>query len=787
MVREETNSRKWVFILVFLGAILLYFDSTMMAQTRRALLVGINKYEPEEPIKKPLCRKVEGVSNLLGSINDVEAMKGVLISRFYFKAQNIHVLKDEEATRQNILSGIETHLVKEAASGDVCVFYFAGHGSRMKNSKSSEPDKKDETLVPFDWYRVDQDIRDKELKKLFNRILDKKAKLTVIIDACHSGSISRGLPAPMRTRSMLESTCDAAEPPDREPEPAIRGALILSAARDFQRAYEMKAGDGNYYGVFTWALLKVLRSVPKDEPVNSIFLRVNALIKSEGMRPRIEISLHDPNLELLSELREQPLFGKTPGKDRGIVMAAAKVQGKRIRLLAGYAAGIREACELNKIPEGKKDGEEPKESPVRVRVEKVYGLNLCRAVIIQGDAGEIKVGDLFEIERWVASQEARLRVFLSKSNLSHKTLLDLSRVAEALRNPSQIRWVDDPTGATPTHIMSWKESQWWLQTRDGKTIKLGKSPGTDTILKSIMSCYPAGHEKPLFFLHLPLSSEIQKIMAPEIECYKDSIEIMPSSRDAHYILVGRHSGKNTEYAWAMPNMIREEGEGFAMPLRTRWITVGRDELSRLKAVNDLCKNLLQLVKIRAWLQLSSPPDRGHFPYRLALKNAKTGKTKTSGPLMEGETCGLVLRAYKEKPVKKIHGSYVYVFSIDSYGKGTLLFPPRHRRNSENYFPASDEFQTEIQLGDKELFKIGKPFGIDTYFLLTTEEAITNLEVLDFKGVRREPYQVKQYTPLERLLYGLDLGDRGRPLVTHMNWSIEWLPLLSKPYLNKTVY
>ncbi|NIM15428.1 MAG: hypothetical protein GTO45_25920, partial [Candidatus Aminicenantes bacterium] len=68
-----------------------------------------------------------------------------------------------------------------------------------------------------------------------------------------------------------------------------------------------------------------------------------------------------------------------------------------------------------------------------------------------------------------------------------------------------------------------------------------------------------------------------------------------------------------------------------------WIAVGNDELAKLRAVNDLRKNLLRLVKIRAWMQLSSPTDRGDFPYRLALKNSKTGEVKTRGPLMEGES------------------------------------------------------------------------------------------------------------------------------------------------------
>jgi hypothetical protein len=764
---KKLKAWKWIFALIFIPVIL--FHSTMNAQARRAFLVGINNYEPEEPIKKPLCRKKW--KNLHGCINDVEAVKGVLISRFYFKKEDIHMLKNKEATRDNILSGIETHLIKEAAPGDVCVFYYAGHGSRVQNSKSEEPDKKDETLVPVDWYRGVGDIRDKELKKLFNRIIDKNANLTVIVDACHSGSISRGIPVPLRCRVLPENTCDAADPPDKAKGPAERGALIISASRDFQRAAEIEDENGVCCGLFTWALIKVLRSVPFDEPIGNIFLRVDALMASEGIKHRI--TLNAPTLEALSELRNRPLFGPIPGKDVGIAAAVVKVNVQGITFQAGLAAGIRENCELKKITT-KKD-----EPEVRVRVTEVYGLNFCLAELINGDAGEISVGDLFEIDRWVAPREARMKVWIPGSKLSHERLLRISREIATLKNSNHIEWVEDPTEIDPTHIMSWYGSSWRIVTGDGKVTELGKRPGAGTILEKIMGSQLIGSKKPRFFLHLPLSSRMQKIIASEINHYNESIESLTSSHGAQYILGGRLSREGIEYAWVLPNMIREEGEDFVMPIRTEWIAVGNDELANLRAVNGLCKNLLRLVKIRAWMQLSSPADKGDFPYNLALKNAATGEIKTRGPLMAGEKYGLVLRAYKEKPGKEIYGRYVYVFSIDSHGKGQLWFPLRHPWNSENHFPATDEFQAEIQLGGKEMFEIFKPFGVDTLFLLTTEEPITNTEVLDFKGVRREPPMGK-YTPLERLLYGLDSGCRGRPPVTHINWSIQRLPLLSKP-------
>ncbi|NIM15429.1 MAG: hypothetical protein GTO45_25925, partial [Candidatus Aminicenantes bacterium] len=554
---KKRKAGKWIFVSIFIPVIL--FISTINAQTRRAFLVGINNYEPKEPIKKTLCRKKW--KNLHGCINDVEAMKGVLISRFYFEKEDIHVLKNKEATRNNILSGIETHLIKEAAPGDVCVFYFAGHGSRVKNSKSKEPDKKDETLVPADWYRGVGDIRDKELKRLFNRVMDKKANLTVIVDACHSGSISRGIPVPFHYRVLPENTCDAADPPDKAKEPAERGALIISASRDFQRAAEIEDENGVCYGLFTWALIKIIRSVPHDEPVGNILLRVNALMESEGIRHKVK--LNEPILE--AKLRNRPLFGSRPGKDVGIAAAVVKVGVKGITFQAGLAAGIRKNCELKKI-RTKED-----EPVVRVRVTEVYGLNFCLAEVIHGDAGEISVGDLFEIDRWVAPREARMKIWIPGSSLSHERLLSISREITTLKNSNLIEWVEDPTEMDPTHIMSCYGSSWRIVTRDGKVTKLGKKPKAEAILEKIMSGRPVGSKKPRFFLHLPLSSRMQKIIASEINHYSDSTEILTSSQGAQYILVGRLSGKSIEYAWVLPNIsrlvfcLRRPGGSFVKP------------------------------------------------------------------------------------------------------------------------------------------------------------------------------------------------------------------------------
>jgi len=752
---------------------LFFLTSAINAQTHRALLVGINNYEPKQAIKSP-CR--DAWLNLKGCINDVDAMEAILSSsKFGFNPGNIHVLKNEEATRERILTDIKKHLVDEAAPGDICLFYYAGHGSQVKNSKSDEPDKMDETLVPSDWY-INGDIRDKELKKLYNRVLDKKALLTVIVDACHSGAISRGIPFHIRSRSLPPNKCDAAEPPDNETSPAERGALIFSAAQDFQAAVETKENN-LYHGLFSWALFKVLMSTPMDEPAQNILVKVKAMMQSEGIA-------QEPNIEGISNNDNRSIFGIQTNRYSGSLRVAVSRKSRQvIELQGGVVLGLRNGCELKKV-DTKTDA-----SPIRLLVTAEHGLTRCSARVIRGELEKINVGDLFELDKWVAPPNSSLDVQIPFSRYNYNELLEIARNMSKLKDSTRIDWIEDPTTGNPTHILSYMQPDWVLSIHNGKdyqVVKLGKKPQHDLILKEIFKNHANREMKPRVFLQLPMSVELERTTRLEMEDYSHCIRVNSSEEGIgfHYILVGRYVGDCIEYAWVLPNMTQGTGENFALPVRTAWIPLLEKGNVFQPASEELTDKAKQLVKIRAWHQLTSPDDNRCFPYRLALKNADTGNLTSRGPLIQDETFGLVLRLDEArlKTIEKIEKRYVYVFSIDSDGKGTLLFPRVVRGNVENYFPTTSSPENappvEIKLGSSKLFTPSEPFGMDTFILLTTTDAIAHPWVLEFKGVRAPEY-LAELSPLESLLYDMDIlsrDNRRRSMPT--NWSIQCLPVLS---------
>ena len=109
-----------------------------MANTLYALFVGINDYPPE-------------VGRLAGCLNDVDHLHAYLTDSFGKAGLAVEVLKDGDATRENIIEQFRSHLGK-AREGDVALFQYCGHGARWASAREFRefyPDGKDEGLVCY--------------------------------------------------------------------------------------------------------------------------------------------------------------------------------------------------------------------------------------------------------------------------------------------------------------------------------------------------------------------------------------------------------------------------------------------------------------------------------------------------------------------------------------------------------------------------------------------------------------------------------------------------------------
>lgn len=700
------------------------------APHRRALLIGINDYTASTLAAHPQSAPAPGRDwpNLAGAVNDVNTLRDMLIALYGFDRNDIVTLTDQAATREAILGTIEQRLVNAAAKDDVILVYFAGHGSQDRNSLSEERDKLDESLVPADSRIGAADIRDKELRMLFNRILDRGARLTVILDNCHSSSGARGLGTGARPRGVKPDLRDVADGVT-VPRPESRGALVLAATQDVDAAWETRDAEGKFHGVFSWAWMRSMRDSASGEPAMETFLRAQA-------RMRAETPYQQPTIAGTVDTRMAPFLGtRSDRRDDRIVVAVQKVRADgTIIVQGGWANGISAGSEL-------------RASAARLTVTALRGVTECEARLQSGTMPQ--TGALLEVTAWAPPPVRPLRIWAPRSPHTLKDIATLARSLSSEAANHGVRWITDPIDVTPTHLLRWSGSEWELL-GEGATEHLGQN----TAAIAAMARLSPGST---LFVQFPAPAALVDHIAAE------GVEQAASPEVADYVLTGRFTGHHLSYAWVRPSVKRSDRRNTGLPLRTAWISERKNNSRLRDTAPTLHAALLTLRRIHGWQLIESPPS-DRFPYQLAARRARDGMLVTAGGSIIGsEKYEPVLRVLSQPLPAHIPKRYVYAFVVDSNGKSTLLFPPSSAGSVENHFqPAATE--TEIPLGGPSAFTASPPYGVDTYFLLTTEEPLPNPTILEWDGVRAPG----ALTPLEQLLLQ---PTRAIEVAVPVKWSI----------------
>lgn len=282
-----------------------------MGRSLYALLVGINDYAPE-------------VGRLTGCVNDVDHFQDYLNQNFPKTELRIEVLKDSDATRDNIIKQFREHLGK-AKKNDVVVFQYCGHGARWSSAsafKEFYPDGKDEGLVCYDSRRENgnypYDLADKELAVLLQEVARNDPHLAVILDCCHSGSATRS--ADDFTQLKARQTHEVSE--ERPLDSYLDGYytklkkagsplfiptskhILLAACDRTQKAWEGK----DHSGVFTSTFLEVLNKAGSNISYADLFIRSRAVVRKRAYN-------QDPQFEAIENFNAWSGFlGSDPGQ-----------------------------------------------------------------------------------------------------------------------------------------------------------------------------------------------------------------------------------------------------------------------------------------------------------------------------------------------------------------------------------------------------------------------------------------------------------------------------------------
>lgn len=742
-----------------LAALLILWMGQAQGEVRRALLVGIDEYmQPGgQPVPQVTNRGVRGtpsrksLDKLAGAHRDAEALKQLLVERFGFEEHNVILLpdKDRPATADNILATLQTHLIDSGAPGDISLFYFAGHGSRIRNRAAGNPnpDGLDSTIVPADALLGVPDIRSKELARIYAQAPKKGVMLTVIQDSCYSGGSARGPVAARRVRSQPPDTGIWVEETLEGPLPEDLGVLMLFASQDYELAAELDATDlGGPHGAFTWALLHTLASTPVNERVDRIFQRVRALMQSR-------VGGQEPVILAKQSRNERGLFGQLSDSGNSVTVAVRRVTGSAIKLNGGLAMSLHEGCELRRVMPGK--------APVKIRIARVTGVSTSDALIV-GNNGDIRAGDLFELDKWVVPDRELLRVYVGRP-APHAELRTVANVVRDLRKSRAVKLVEDPTEQPPTHVLTWDgvRSKWRLteNRRAASPVWLDRlSP--ETVARQALTSGAS------LYLLVPPSVALSRALE-----LGPAIAVADSLDDADYALLGRFSVDQAriEYAWATPELAGYLAA--ARPLRSDWVAA--DARQTGKSLADAAQGL---ARVSGWLRLQSPASSA-WPYELVLKNAQTGRLLTTNQATGGERYKFMLRRLAGAQDAALPRR-IYIFVVDSFGKTTLVFGDNLRNEFPRLGVADGAELIPVTARDADV-EIDGPYGADNYYLLATSTPIDNPQaVFNSTGVRTRDSEPSD--PLGRFLRNSAVGTRGKVEGVPLNWSLQRLTLISRP-------
>lgn len=257
-------------------------------------------------------------------MRDVERIHDLLTTRFHFQNSDIVVLTDEPTniegvtshwpTKRNILFYLDW-LVSHRRPGDSLWFSFSGHGSQIPDHDWDEQDGLDEVLHPEDYHENGSIVDD----QLYNDVVCKVppgCRLTVLIDACHSGTaldlpynhnehsppLGKPIARPgVRTPQSVARHLRAGHPraalssafthPGERPLPGDSSGLVLlfSSCMDDQQAADSAQATGFTMGAMTWAFTEAVRDVipPGGAPVigvRSSYREIHNIIRAKLRR-----------------------------------------------------------------------------------------------------------------------------------------------------------------------------------------------------------------------------------------------------------------------------------------------------------------------------------------------------------------------------------------------------------------------------------------------------------------------------------------------------------------------
>lgn len=277
--------------------LVVFFAGFVHAQQKRALIITIGDY-PD----------IKDAWSDLHSANDARLLEATLVTTGFDK-NNITHIQDKAATRK----GIEKAFINFAGTctpGDFIIIHFSGHGQQIEDLNGDEPDGLDEALVGYNApmrfpangkYNFEEHICDDDLAVWINdiqKVIGKDGQILVNIDACHSGSATRGDDL---VRGDAEPCVSSKFDPSKKVNTHTKGfgvenktnqttengegkLVVISGSRAQENCYETTDDNGTKLGTLTLAFCKSFVQVDSNTTFHSLFTRIMSTMAGINLR-----------------------------------------------------------------------------------------------------------------------------------------------------------------------------------------------------------------------------------------------------------------------------------------------------------------------------------------------------------------------------------------------------------------------------------------------------------------------------------------------------------------------
>ena len=376
-----------------------------------ALLIGINFYFPHR-LPEGNCYK-----NLKGCVQDINHVETYLKNTFNLTPEQIIKLTATASdnpeqpqeppellpTYENIVNKFK-EVTAKAQPQDLVYIHYSGHGGR---AKTIYEDIKgfgglDEALVPTDIGQPNSRyLRDLELAKLLDDMVQKQLAVTVVFDSCHSGGATRDETKEeeniaARGSHFIDMTDRPKDslvaPPDEFAQisqnivtnsrggtvadslfPTPNGYTLIAACRDHELAYEKVFEGTERNGALTYFLLKALRQFGTEISAQELYDRISNFVNNEFKR----------QTPLLIGETERTFFGtETVKVSRTAPVMKVDITKNRVQLRMGQASGIKKGAEFDIFKFGTRDFKDSDQRIASVKVVEL-GASDCWVEITQ--------------------------------------------------------------------------------------------------------------------------------------------------------------------------------------------------------------------------------------------------------------------------------------------------------------------------------------------------------------------------------------------------------------------